>query len=59
MAELGGAKINSKKNCNSLPNWLKLIKFGGIVQQHELQKIFDYFLRVIIPLKTIPSSTEL
>ena len=37
---LGGEKI---KNCNLLPNLLKLIEFGVIVQNDELDKILDFF----------------
>ena len=37
---LGGAKINVR---NFLPNLLKLIKVGVIVQKNELHKILDYF----------------
>ena len=38
---LGGGKVKHK-NCNLLPNLLKLIKFGMIVQNDELNKILDY-----------------
>ena len=44
-------KIKTLKNCNLLPNLLKLIKFGVIVQIDELHKIFNYFLSVVIPFK--------
>ena len=36
-------KIKHKKNFNLLPNLLKLIQFGVIVQNDELHKRLDYF----------------
>ena len=50
----GGGKIKQGKKCNSLPNLLKLIEFGVIVQKAELQNIFDYFRFLdqgLLPLK--------
>ena len=38
------------KNCNLLPNFLKLIKFVVIVQNDELNKILDYFSSAVFPL---------
>ena len=35
-----------------LPNLLKRIKFGTIVQKGDLQNIFDNFLRAVIPFNT-------
>ena len=48
MVVLGGAKIKHYKNCNVLPNLLKLIQFGMILQKDELHQIFEYFLLGLI-----------
>ena len=39
-----GANIKRLKNGNPLPDFLKLIKFGVIVQENELHKIVDNIL---------------
>ena len=48
---LGG---KNKKNCNWLPNLLKLIIITVIVQKHEGQYVFDLFLflQVVNPFNT-------
>ena len=43
-------KKQKPKNCNLLPNFLKLIKFVVIVQNDELNKILDYFSSAVFPL---------
>ena len=40
---LGDEKITSKKILNTLPNLLKVMKFGVFVQNDEMQKICDFF----------------
>ena len=37
--------IKLQKNCNVLPNLLKLTKFGAIVRNDELHKIHDFLIR--------------
>ena len=46
---LYGEKLKHKKNCNFLPNLLKLIKFESIVQIDDVHKIFDNFSSAVIP----------
>ena len=43
MEVLGGAKIELEKNYISLHKLFKPITFGVIVEEDELQTIFDFF----------------
>ena len=56
----GGSKFKHDIYCDSLPNLLKLIKFGVILQNDELHKIFDYFLWAVISFEHehLPQQTE-
>ena len=45
--------ILEKNKCDLLPNMLKLMKCGAIVQNNEQQKILDYFPSAVIPFKSL------
>ena len=48
----GGARVKPLEKYNSLPNSLKLMKFGVGVQNNELQNIVDFFFKhEVIPFK--------
>ena len=55
---LGGGQNKTLKNCNLLPNFLKLKKFRVIVQNDELHKTLGYFLSGVIPFKHKSTARE-